>query len=241
VPLVNVDFKGLEVFVAADWYNDELLKKEVSDRQHDLHADNQKRFTLPDRVTAKRFVFKLLYGATAYGYATDSDFISVGYSEKNWQKVIDAFYSKYTGIAKGHERDIKFVKENGYLEIPSGRYFNYTPKTVRGEKKWPLTKIKNYPIQGFGADLVKLARIKAFNDFKASRMEGEFVGTIHDSLIYDVPDENVMAIAKILYNAVDTTPEMCYNIYQYKFSLPLYCELSYGPNKFDMKEIQIES
>ena len=72
-------------------------------------------------------------------------------------------------------------------------------------------------------------------------MEGEFIGTIHDSLIYDVPEENVMAIAKILHDAVAMTPEMCYNIYQYKFSLPLYCEVSAGPNKFDMKEIKIES
>jgi DNA polymerase I-like protein with 3'-5' exonuclease and polymerase domains len=148
--LVNVDFKSLEVFVAADWYNDKLLKEEVSDRKHDLHADNQKRFDLPDRVTAKRFVFKLLYGATAYGYATDSDFVSVGYSERDWQKVIDQFYTKYTGIGAGHERDIKFVKENGYLEIPSGRYFNYEAKTYRGEPRWPLTKIKNYPINCSG-------------------------------------------------------------------------------------------
>lgn len=236
--LVNCDVKSLEVFVAADWYDDKVLKDELL-RKLDLHSINQERFKLPDRVTAKRFIFKLLYGATAYGYSVDSDFLGVGYSERRWQAVIDEFYNKYRDIGKGHERDIKFVKEHGYLEIPSGRYFKYQPTTYRGEKKWPLTKIKNYPIQGFGADLVKLARIKAFNDFKSSGMEGEFVGTIHDSLIYDVPEENVMAVAKILHNAVAETPEMCYNIYGYKFSLPLFCEIQFGLNKFDMKEITL--
>jgi len=237
--IVNADVKSLEVFVAADWYNDELLKKEVSDKSHDLHADNQKRFQLPDRVTAKRFVFKLLYGATAFGYATDSDFRNVNYSERDWQKVIDQFYNKYTGIAKGHERDIKFVKENGFLEIPSGRYFVYEPIKRHGDTKWPLTKIKNYPIQGFGADLVKLARIEAFRRFKASGIVGEFIGTIHDSLIYDVMTEYVEEIALILKESIAIVPEMCYNIWSYKFSLPLYCEVSAGPNKFDLKELNV--
>lgn len=148
--LVNCDFKSLEVFVAADWYNDKLLKEEISNRDYDVHSDNQARFKLPNRVTAKIFKFKLLYGATAYGYANDPDFSHVNYSEKAWQRVIDEYYNKYTGIGAGHERDIKFVKENGYLEIPSGRYFNYEAKTYRGEPRWPLTKIKNYPINCSG-------------------------------------------------------------------------------------------
>ena len=99
--LINCDVKSLEVFVAADLSDDKTLKDELV-RRLDLHQLNQDRFKLPDRVTAKRFIFKLLYGATAFGYAQDSDFINVGYSEKQWQKVIDEFYSKYTGIAKWH-------------------------------------------------------------------------------------------------------------------------------------------
>lgn len=234
--IVNCDVKSLEVFVAADWYDDKVLKDELRNKL-DIHKRNQEAFSLPDRLIAKRFVFKLIYGATAFGYATDSDFINVGYSEKKWQRVIDEFYSKYQGIARGHERDIKQVKETGILEIPSGRFFRYYPENRRGEPKWPLTKIKNYPIQGFGAELVKLSRIEAFNQFKASGMEGEFIGTIHDSLIYDVPEKNVTAMATILREAIAKVPEMCYNIWSYKFSLPMFCEISVGPNKGDLKEI----
>jgi len=56
--LINVDFKSLEVYVAADWYDDKVLKDELL-RKLDLHSINQERFKLPDRVTAKRFIFKL--------------------------------------------------------------------------------------------------------------------------------------------------------------------------------------
>lgn len=236
MPLINADIKSLEVYTAADWYDDEILKDELL-RQLDLHSINQERFKLPDRVTAKRFIFKLLYGATDHGYANDPDFFSVGYSKRQWQKIIDEFYTKYPSIGKGHLRDIKFVKENGYLEIPSGRYFPFNPSEISVDKPWTLTKIKNYPIQGFGADLVKLGRIEAFNRFKESGLEGEFICTIHDSLVYDVPEKNVDATVRILRESIDKVPELCYTNWNWKFSLPLLCEISVGPNKFDMVEV----
>jgi DNA polymerase I len=178
-----------------------------------------------------------IYGASAFGYAQDSDFQHVGYSAKQWQKVIDAFYNKYTGIAKGHERDIKQVKETGILETYSGRFYKFVPETRRGEPYWPITQIKNYPIQGLGADLVKLARIEAFRRFKQAKLEGSFISTVHDSLVYDVPSKNVEQTADILKKAVAKIPQMCYNYWEYKFKLPVLCEVSVGTNFNNLKEI----
>lgn len=235
--LINADVKSLEVFVAADRYKDDVLRNELLEKQ-DLHANNQQRFKLPDRVTAKRFIFKLLYGASAYGYSVDSDFISVGYSERQWQRVIDEFYNKYTGIAKGHILDIRTAKERGYLEVPSGRYYNYSPKKTSYGYKWPETKIKNYPIQGFGADLVMLARVEFFKRFKASGLEGEFIQTIHDSLVVDTPSKNVYNIAMLLKDSIEYTPTLCKQHFDYEFSLPIWCEVQSGHNKKDLTEIK---
>lgn len=234
--ILNCDVKSLEIYVAADWYDDKVLQKELLNKE-DIHQNNQAKFNLPSRLIAKIFNFKLIYGASAYGYSLDPDFSHVGYSERQWQKVIDTFYSKYTGIAKGHERDIKQVKETGILEIPSGRFFKFESRTYRGQPKWPLTQIKNYPIQGFGADLVKLARIEAFRRFKESGLEGEFIATVHDSLVYDVPSKHVEATAQLLKESVAKVPELCYNIYKYKFKLPMLCEILVGPSKGAIKEI----
>lgn len=234
--LINGDAKSLEVYTAADYYNDEVLKNELLGGI-DTHAENQARFELPDRITAKRFIFKLLYGASDYGYAHDPDFFGVGYSQKKWGEIIEEFYRKYTGIRAGHIRDIKFAKEHGYLEIPSGRYYPFDPRRIKVDQPWTLTKIKNYPIQGFGADLIKLWRIEAFKRFREAELEGEFICTIHDSLVYDVPEHVVPDMVKILRESIDRVPEICYNIWSYKFSLPLLCEVSVGPNKFDMLEV----
>lgn len=237
--LINGDVKSLEVFVAADRYEDDTLRGELLGRL-DTHALNQERFSLPTRVVAKRFIFKLLYGATAFGYSVDSDFIDVGYSEKQWQRVIDEFYDKYKGIARGHARDIKFVKENGYLETPSGRYYNYRPKQTAWGWKWPLTTIKNYPIQGFGADLVMLARIEAHQRISRAGLEARFIGTIHDSLIYDVDNdkETCYTISMILKESVEYVPTLCKQKFGYDFSLPLWCEVQMGPNKRDLEEVK---
>ena len=154
MPIVNVDVKNLEGCTFADLAKDKAMTQEITEKQ-DLHTNNQRDFNLPNRLTAKRFIFKLIYGATAYGFFTDPDFLSVGYSEKQWQEVIDSFYKKYSGGAKWHQKIIQEAQANGRLTIPSGRYFPFTPikgpnghyiKTKDGSYKWPITQIKNYPV-----------------------------------------------------------------------------------------------
>ena len=232
--LINCDVKSLEVVVAAELADDKVLKDELVQRL-DLHDLNQKRFGLPDRVTAKRFIFKLLYGATAYGYTTDSDFIGVSFTQKQWQAVIDEFYSKYTGIARWHAKIEAEAKVNGILTIPSGRYFNYTPTKTQYGWKWPTTKIKNYPVQGFGADLVMLARIEAFKQFVQGGYEGCFIQTIHDSIVFDIPANLCYTISMICKNAVEKVPDLCREHFKYDFTLPLTSEILVGPNKKDLK------
>jgi len=52
-----------------------VLYKELRDGL-DIHSDNQAKFGLPDRITAKIFKFKLLYGASEYGFAQDPSITS---------------------------------------------------------------------------------------------------------------------------------------------------------------------
>lgn len=112
----------------------------------DTHQKNQNDLNLPDRVTAKRFIFKLLYGATAYGYATDADFLHVPYTKEKWQEVINNFYNKYKGIAKWHKELLYEAQTTGRITIPSGRYYPIVPDISKKES-WPLTIIKNYPVK----------------------------------------------------------------------------------------------
>lgn len=189
----------------------------------------------PGRLIAKTFKFRLIYGGSAYSYAHDSDFMGVSTSEKFWQGVIDAYYSKYYGIAKWH-KDIDYeAKQNGRLTIPSGRFYPFGYEPTKWGVKWPDTKVKNYPVQGFGADLVMLARLECAKRLAGSGLVYALVSTIHDSIVVDTPSESVEAVARVLFDSIEAVPKLCKQIWDYDFSLPLTSEVSYGPNKRDME------
>ena len=234
--LVNCDIRSLEVCTCGYLSNDEILKQEIIEKT-DFHALNQKRFNLPDRTTAKRFVFKLIYGAGAWGYANDSDFINVGYNEHRWQEVIDEFYAKYTGISRWHETIVQQAISNGTYILPTGRTYEYPSNDVVRRLWYWRPKILNYPVQGLGADLVMLARISAFNRIRKSGINAIPVMTVHDSIVYDVLDDSKEAwynISKLLKSAVQDVPINFERLFETKFDLPLDAEIQYGKTLGDM-------
>lgn len=182
----------------------------------------------------------LIYGGSAYSYAADPDFTGVSSDVKFWQGVIDRYYTKYYGIKEWHDKLLDTVKRQGFIEIPSGRYYAFEPEFKHNDWKWPLTRIKNYPVQGFGADLVMLARIEAWRLLKESGVRFVMIQTIHDSIVVDTPEKNVYTVCNILKKAVESVPDLCRKHFGYDFSLALTCEVQIGMNKRNMTEYKFE-
>jgi DNA polymerase I-like protein with 3'-5' exonuclease and polymerase domains len=236
--LVNVDAKALEWLVCAYLSKDKVAYQEIIDGV-DQHSENQIRFGLPSRVIAKIFVFRLIYGGTEYSYANDPDFTGVSTSQKFWKGVIDEFYEKYYGVHKWHTSLIETVTSTGQLRMPTGRFYNYSP-TVRGnDLEWPRTTILNYPVQGLGADLMCLARVSFARRFKAARIPGRIISTIHDSIVVDIPNEYLDQVARMFHAVFDDLPYNFKKMFGVEFDLPCRCEVSYGNNKKDLTEYVI--
>jgi DNA polymerase-1 len=237
--LVNADVKSLEVVVAAQLSGDPVLCKEIIDKV-DIHDTNRVSFSLGDgkagRLIAKIFKFRLIYGGSAYSYAHDTDFMGVSTSEKFWQDVIDKYYAKYTGIAEWHQWLDYEAKTTGRLTIPSGRYYPFGYEQTKYGLKWPGTKVKNYPVQGFGADLVKLARLEVAKKLRLSAIPALLISTIHDSIVIDCEEKYVYNVCKLLKESIEAVPKLCKQVWGYDFTLPLTCEVSTGMNKKEMKE-----
>jgi DNA polymerase I len=237
--LINCDVKGLEVVVAAQLSGDKVLRQEIIDKV-DIHDTNRVVFGLgegkPGRLIAKIFKFRLIYGGSAYSYAHDTDFMGVSTRETFWQDVIDKYYAKYSGIAEWHQWLDYEAKTTGRLVVPSGRYYPFQYEQTKWGLKWPSTKVKNYPVQGFGADLVKLARLEFAKRLRESGIPALLVSTIHDSIVVDCEEKYVYNICKMLKDSIEAVPSLCKQIWNYDFTLPLTCEVSTGMNKRDMKE-----
>ncbi len=230
--IVNVDVKGLEVVCAAFLAQDKILYKELNEGL-DIHSDNQSKFGLPDRITAKIFKFKLLYGATEYGFAQDPDFTFISTSNKYWKKVIDKYYEKYSGIGAWHNKIIAQVAKTGMLTSPSGRMYKWD---IRGDKL-PETEIKNYMVQGFGADVVACARVSLFNRWKKAGINGVLVNTVHDSIVCDIHPDELHTSVEMIRGVFKDLPSQMNRIFDINFDLDVNVEIQCGRNQYDLEDI----
>jgi len=236
---IQADVKSLEWLACAYLSQDKVAYEEINNRV-DQHSSNQERFHLPSRIIAKIFVFRLIYGGSAYSYSTDPDFASVKYNEKAWQGVIDEFYSKYSGIYRWHTSLVQEASNSGRIRIPTGRIFDFAPERRGTDLVWPRTKILNYPVQGFGADLVAIARVIAFSRWKRIfKKVSKPITTVHDSIVFDCMPGYVEEVGRMLLESVQIVPKYCPRLFDFEFDLPLTAEIKVGKDLTNMKEIKL--
>jgi|TARA_R110000764_G_scaffold92670_2_gene176043 DNA polymerase I-like protein with 3'-5' exonuclease and polymerase domains len=226
--ILNADAKALEWVCASYLSKDKTAHQEIWD-EIDQHTDNQNRFGLPSRLIAKTFVFRLIYGGSAFSYANDPNFKDIG-NEMFWQNVIDQFYRKYTGLKEWHDQLMFQVKQTNKLIMPTGRTYKYLPETnSMGNIKYPRTRILNYPVQGLGADLMTIARISLYN--KIAKMDGvKLINTVHDSIMLDF-DPKVCytnSIVQIVKESFENVPANFKHLFGKEFNLPMRVDIQVG-------------
>ena len=204
----------------------------------DLHTDNQNRFGLPSRVIAKVLNFRILYGGNEYSFANDPDFTPISKSEKYWKEVVDAYYEKYKGIGKWHKDTIRqVVNSNGYLISPTGRRYKFN----KYNGSYKDTQIKNFSVQGTGADLMAIARISAWHRIKRLGYGDKclFVNTVHDSIVLDFDERECdsVLIAQTLKEVFVDIPKNFEKLYGKEFNVPMAGEVQVGDNLAEMKTV----
>lgn len=206
----------------------------------DLHTDNQRAFGLPSRLIAKIFLFRIIFGGTAYSFSKDSDFASCKLSTKGWESVIDKFYRKYSGIKKWHEELIRQATTTGFLTIPTGRSWKFEmQRNWKGELEWPITCIKNYPVQGLEADMMALARVSLYNRIKQYD-DVLLINSVHDSILVDAPESRKDLVVGIIRSVFKDVPANFRKLFGVDFVLPFRGEISIGLDWKNMEELKGE-
>jgi DNA polymerase I-like protein with 3'-5' exonuclease and polymerase domains len=236
--LINVDAKALEWYAAVFLSQDKVGIEELVDGTIDQHSDNQRRLKLPSRLISKIFLFRLIFGGTAFAYASDHDFKDVGWNARKWQRAIDAFYEKYGGLEQWHNDLMNQVilSPDHSLVMPTGRIYTYEPYLKRGELIFPRTQILNYPVQGLGADLMTIARVSFFRRMRREFLRSKLISTVHDSILVDSPKEEVDKVCELLYNTWKDIPENFRKLFGVEFNLPMRCEIQIGPTWGNMED-----
>ena len=176
----------------------------------------------------------ILYGGTAYSFSKDPDFTSVSKSVKFWDDVIEKYYNKYTGLAKWHRQIIKEATTTGKVCTPFGREFRFEPqRKYNGDMDWPITDIKNYPVQGTGADIVCMSRVMVAKKFKG--LKSKLISTVHDSIVADCVEDEVEYVSGVFRDEIAKTPQYLSKYFGVDFNLPLLGEVSVGKNMYEAK------
>lgn len=239
--LINLDAKALE-WVAAVYLSQDKIGLQELAANVDIHGVNQHDLELPSRLIAKKYLFRMIYGGSAWSYANDIQFQGISDKPNYWQKVIDRTYEKYVGLGKWHNQLQKEVSLHGKIEMPTGRVYTY--KRVKnertGEMKWPVTTILNYPVQGFGADLMTIIRISLHKRLRKAGLKALLLCTVHDSILIDCIMEEVDEVIKMIFKVFEDLPRNFEKIFKIPLNVELKVEIQVGKDWKNMTDIKKE-
>lgn len=241
--LVAVDASALEWRTLLQLSQDPVGMQEVVDYLSgkdplDVHLKNQQHFKLPERVIAKRFLFRTIYKGSGWAFARDPEFTHVSSDPKYWDNLNEEFYKKYSVIDSTHKAWWEIVKNGNPIIGPTGRSWTIDiVRTNHGELKIPWTTLTNYPVQGTGADVMMIARISFYRRLKLSGLPVLVVSTVHDSIVVDVEDQYISQVVNLFYQVFDDLALNMSRTFKMDWNVPLGCECKFGKDLLHMEKI----
>jgi DNA polymerase I-like protein with 3'-5' exonuclease and polymerase domains len=183
-----------------------------------------------NRNHAKVFNFRMIFGGTEWGFYLDIDMPS--FTIKKWIRIIKAFWKKYSSLDKFHQDNIKFVYRNGYIEVPTGRWFKFNKGHLKGgEFGYKVNQIRNFPIQGMsGGDILPLLAVIIRRGMRKMGLQSRLILTVHDSIVFDYLEAEKEKLARLCYNVGNNLGTYIQNYYGLDWNVDLEVEVEAGPN-----------
>jgi len=173
----------------------------------------------PDqRRVAKTINFGLIYGMSAFGLARN-----LGLERSAAQTYIERYFARYPGVARYMEETRERARRQGYVETVFGRRLilpeirSSNASRRQGAERAAI----NAPMQGTAADLIKLAMVAVENWLEAEQRQSRLVLQVHDELVLEVPDAELMTVRQHL-------PALMASVGQ--LQVPLLVEVGVGPD-----------
>ena len=232
--LISCDASQLEWRVAIELSGDQTGLYEIRNKQ-DTHSLNQQTFGLPSRLIAKIYLFRTIFRGSGWAFANDPEFSHVSSSSKYWDRINEKFYAKYNGLDAWHQQLAQRVMAGSPIVGPFGRAWTINIlRDQRGEIKVPWTTLSNYPVQGTGADIIKMVRVMMYKRIKKAGIPCLFITTVHDSIVIDADKKYLEAIVKLFHECFGDLIKAIQTTFGYTWTVPLECEIKYGNNLKDM-------
>jgi DNA polymerase-1 len=185
----------------------------------------------PDqRRLAKAVNFGLSYGQTAYGLAQ-----ATGLTQPEAEDFIETYFERFPRVREYINRTKSLAARQGYVETLLGRR-RYFPELEPSSKASHYARQAaermaiNAPIQGTAADIIKIAMIQLYRAFRERGLRARMILQVHDELIAEAPDEEVMSVAPLMREIMEGA---------FKLDAPLKADLKVGQNWEEMASLTV--
>lgn len=218
---VGADYSQIDLRAVAHVSGDKKLIEAFirGDDIHRITAAQVYKIT-PSQVTdtmrrnAKALNFGVIYGMSSFGFSQ-----SANISREEAQKFINEYMDKFSGVAAYMKNTREYARTTGYVETLLGRRRNLSEinsanfQIANSAERMAI----NMPIQGLAADIMKLAMIKTYAEFKRNQ-DVRMLLQVHDEIILEVKKEMAPEVAKRL-------KEIMEHVYQLKVPLIVNVEV----------------
>lgn len=174
--MIQADYKQAEMRLVTHYTRDPLMK-ELIENDADLHSETANRLGIP-RQAAKRLNFSVIYGIGAK-HLSESLRVDLPVA----RDYLERYHGLYPGFRKLMYQCEDFAKENGYIEMWTGRLRHFNVKEAD-----PHKAMSNL-IQGGVAEIVRVAISRLFPAM--SDIGGRMLMQVHDSIIFEVPEDQI--------------------------------------------------
>ncbi len=212
--LVSFDYSQMEMRILAEMSGDEDLIK-IFKEEKDIHTAVAARvFNVSDSEVTKdmRRQAKVLNFGIVYGMGVNALKMNLNTTREEAQKFYDNYFATFPKIREYFDNVISGAYKIGYTETLFGRrrYFPELKSRLPFIRASAERMAMNAPIQGSGADFVKLAIIKVNDELKKIKMldRVHLLLQIHDELIFEIEKGVVEEVSPVIKKAMEKVSQM---------------------------------
>ncbi|AJA90349.1 DNA polymerase I [Borreliella chilensis] len=199
---ISADYSQIELAILAHLSQDEALIKAFENNK-DIHAETasklfkieEKEITPNFRRIAKSINFGIIYRMSDFRLAKE-----LGITREEAKGFIKSYFESYPKIKEFILNQINFVRNAGYSEtiLKRRRYIKEINSNNYLERAAAERIAINSIIQGSAADIMKIAMVKVFNEFKNKKLESKILLQVHDEMLIESPIKEENEVKKIL-------------------------------------------
>ena len=226
---ISGDYSQIELVILAHLSEDENLIEAFKSKK-DIHTETASQLFKvgKDKVTplmrrmAKSINFGIIYRMSDFRLAKD-----LSISREEAKKFIDSYFTLYSKIETFMTNQINFVRKNGYSEtlLKRRRYIKEINSQNYTERSSAERIAINSTIQGSAADIMKIAMIKVYDEFRIRKLKSKILLQVHDEMLVESPEQECKEAMKIIKEKMENA---------YPLRLPLNSNIETGKSWGEM-------